>query len=389
MGLKKILLISWHPGHKYVTAGGFVRNREIIKRLPNKSEFIVIDKYPSIYKDLLDISQFYEYKIPEFLQSLETRFYSLERVLEWLLSIVLILKIGVKVCRNQPISLIYAPCSEILVISVPSVILRTLKHKKLVFCNYNVRAVALLTKIVLSISTFIHNQADYIISLSESLKHDQQKAGIKPPIIVNTVGLDLEPFKKYLEEHDEPPKLYDMILVARLVKEKGLYDLPKILALVKNAGFSFRVVVVGEGSAKVKEDVLNELRTLGLIETVVFAGAISESEKIKLYYESEICVFPSYVEGWGIVPQEAMACGLPVVAYALDVYKENIAISPSVFQVELGDTQRFAEVVIELLKMGEEALAQLGEKGRPVVQNFDWEKVALKEFEILSCAIEA
>jgi glycosyltransferase involved in cell wall biosynthesis len=380
----KILVLSWHPGHKHVTAGGFVRNREVIKRLPEKGEFIVIDKFPSIYRDLLAECQIYEYHIPNALKQLETRFYHVERVLEWLLSMVLLVKLGLDMCRTQHVRVIYAPSSEILVVSVPAVILHLLKKKQLIFCNANVKVATRLTKMLLPISTFLNNRADYIISLSESLKFDQEKAGIKRPILVNTVGLDLEPFDRYLAVHSATPKVYDMILVARLVKEKGLYDLPKIFALVKEAGLNFKVVVVGEGSAKVKNEVIQQLEAYNLQDSVVFTGAASEEDKIKYYYQSKLCIFPSYVEGWGIVPQEAMAAGLAVVTYDLPVYQENIATCASVFRVELGDIKGFAEKVIALLSMSQEKLAELGSEGKDFVKKFDWNFIAQREYEIIT-----
>jgi len=56
---------------------------------------------------------------------------------------------------------------------------------------------------------------------------------------------------------------------------------------------------------------------------------------------SKICLFPSYVDEWGIVPQEALACGLPVVAYDLPVYQENIKGCPSVFLEPRGDLEQW------------------------------------------------
>ena len=378
----KILLISWHPGYKFITAGGLVRTREIVKRFPVTSELIIIDKYPSLYNGLLPNEQIFEYYIPQPIQALFTKFYPLERSIEWSLSLFFILILAVKLFRRQHIETIYVPNSEMPVISLPALLLHLLFKKRLVFCNGNVEGKTLVVKILLKFSAFLHNFADGVITYSEALRTAQIKSGItKPPIFVNGVGLDLQP---YAQNRQCSESLYDLIIVGRVVKEKGVYDLPAIFQHLKKEGLKFKAVIVGEGPTRTKDDLLRQFAALGLTNMIEFAGSVSEADKVHLYYSSKICVFPSYVEGWGIVPQEAMAAGLPVVTYNLKVYQENIAACSSVFQVETGDVQAFAEAVERLLRMSDAEREQLGMVGHDFVKRFDWNVVAQREYEILT-----
>jgi len=382
--MEKILLISWHPGYKFITAGGLVRSREIIKNFPAKSALIVIDKYPSIYRDLLPSEQLFEYHIPQPIQALLTKFYSIERCIEWSLSVISIVTIALKLFRNQSIETIYVPNSEMPVVSLPAFLLQLLykdKHK-LVFCNGNVESKTWVLKILLSFSAFLHNYANCVITYSRALRTAQIKSGItKSPILVNGVGLDLELFTR---NNQSSKKTYDLIMVGRVVKEKGVYDLPAIFQHLKQTGLKFNAVIVGEGPTNTKNDLLLQFATLGLTGMVEFTGSISEADKVELYYSSKICIFPSYVEGWGIVPQEAMAAGLPVITYNLEVYQENIAPCSSVFRVETGNVKAFAEVVERLLRMGDEEREQLGAGGREFVKRFDWNSIAQREYDIIT-----
>jgi glycosyltransferase involved in cell wall biosynthesis len=54
---------------------------------------------------------------------------------------------------------------------------------------------------------------------------------------------------------------------------------------------------------------------------VEFSGYVSESEKFRLLKSSRVFLMPSRYESWGIVIGEALAIGLPVVAYELEAYR--------------------------------------------------------------------
>jgi len=55
-------------------------------------------------------------------------------------------------------------------------------------------------------------------------------------------------------------------------------------------------------------------RELGVADRVVFTGWVHEEDKPALYSGARAFLFPSWYEGFGLPPLEAMACGTPVVA---------------------------------------------------------------------------
>src|SRR5262249_19585944 len=65
-------------------------------------------------------------------------------------------------------------------------------------------------------------------------------------------------------------------------------------------------------------------RALGLSEHVIFAGRISEAEKVAHYNLADLYVMPSYGEGFGIALIEAAACGIPVVGSSVDGSREAL-----------------------------------------------------------------
>lgn len=70
---------------------------------------------------------------------------------------------------------------------------------------------------------------------------------------------------------------------------------------------------------------------------VLLVGRASDEELAALYTRAEALVLPSEDEGFGLTPAEALACGTPVAAFAIDALREQYEPSPAVSLVEPGD----------------------------------------------------
>jgi len=95
---------------------------------------------------------------------------------------------------------------------------------------------------------------------------------------------------------------------------------------------------------------------------------ITNDELVLLYNKAKLVLYAPYLEPFGLVPLEAMACGTPVVAV-----KEG-GVRESVIDKETGiltdrDENMFAEAVTELL-LDEEKREKMGQKGIETVHNF-------------------
>jgi len=124
----------------------------------------------------------------------------------------------------------------------------------------------------------------------------------------------------------EQPKQFDVAWVGRVHPQKGIDDLLATLAWLKQRLPDFRAIIIG----KSKDALAPLVRQMGLADSVVFSGLVSETEKFRLLKSSRVFVMPSHYESWGIVVGEALVSGVPVVAYKLECY-------PSVF----GDFVRY------------------------------------------------
>ncbi len=71
------------------------------------------------------------------------------------------------------------------------------------------------------------------------------------------------------------------------------------------------LIVVGEGPEEAK---LRQIAVDNALKTVLFTGRHSGAGLAKFYAAADVFVFPSLIDVWGLVVNEAMACGLPVLA---------------------------------------------------------------------------
>ena len=171
-----------------------------------------------------------------------------------------------------------------------------------------------------------------------------------------------------------------ILFVGRLTWIKGadvlLRSMPEILSRVPKA--KLVIVGVGEQQESLKQDVAR----LGLGGQVILKFEfLPEDEKIGYYAASDLCVFPSKYEPFGIVCTEAMALKKPVIVGAKDVsgFREQVVPSGSSqcgFHINPYDPKDIAEFVVRLLE-DESLRLSCGENARKrVVEMFTWSKVA-------------
>src|SRR6185369_9037132 len=109
----------------------------------------------------------------------------------------------------------------------------------------------------------------------------------------------------------ELPDRY-LLFVGRLVPEKGVQDLLQAYdALDDSLKSELSLVIVGDGPLRHSL----QLRASRIIQgSVKITGFVQRDELAAYYALAEMFVFPTYTDTWGLVVNEAMACGLPIIA---------------------------------------------------------------------------
>ena len=102
-----------------------------------------------------------------------------------------------------------------------------------------------------------------------------------------------------------------ILCVARFVPEKGVFDLLEAYAkLDENLRNEVGLVFAGDGPAHAEL-----AKRAGKVRpgTVVFPGFVQREDLAVLYALAEALIMPTHSDPWGLVVNEAMACGLPIV----------------------------------------------------------------------------
>lgn len=178
-----------------------------------------------------------------------------------------------------------------------------------------------------------------------------------------------------IEETAKAPKtekIYEACFLGGFRPSKGIFDLVPVWQRVRQQLPEAKLLVIGGGMEKYKKELENRIQEAGLGDSVILAGVVNQSELFKTIKTARILLSPSHEEGWGIAVLEALACGLPVVAYDLPAYT---VFGEAVVKVKLGEKEELAENVVSLLSSSG-VLQKQKSLGLSVAEEFDWRKIA-------------
>jgi len=102
-----------------------------------------------------------------------------------------------------------------------------------------------------------------------------------------------------------------ILAVGRLVARKGYRTLLKAMPGVLESYPGAQLVIVGRGH--MKRTLERQARRMGVAESVTIEPSLPFEQLAQLFRSADLVAYPSYYEGQGLIPLEAMASGTPVV----------------------------------------------------------------------------
>jgi glycosyltransferase involved in cell wall biosynthesis len=162
--------------------------------------------------------------------------------------------------------------------------------------------------------------ADFIIAISNSEKNRliKHKMGTEKNIHVVHHGISekYKPLNEYPEDEikrfDEKYKLPQkyLLYVGRVNIRKNLFNLVKALKFISDKDIP--LIIAGKEQFK-NSNIVRYLQENNLEERVKFMGHVPQEDLYLIYAKAHIFCFPSYAEGFGLPPLEAMRCGVPAI----------------------------------------------------------------------------
>ncbi len=142
----------------------------------------------------------------------------------------------------------------------------------------------------------------------------------------------------------------------------------------------FKFVLVGkaflEEDLKETQEIIKLINLLDLNKNIIRLGWVPQEDLVGIYNSAIVYCQSSFYEGFGLPVLEAMACGCPVVAANTSSLPElcgKAAIMIDPYNIKS---------IVEGIKMALNQKSDLMAKGLKQVENFNWEKVAQKTYEV-------
>lgn len=198
------------------------------------------------------------------------------------------------------------------------------------------------------IEKFIINKCNAIICPSKDSKDYHLKMGAsKKKVFVSpyTTSNDNLYYKKSIKYRRRKNKIKMelginqenvIIFVGQIIERKGLIyllDSFKKLSIDRNIA----LVIIGDGP---KLNFYKSYCYTNNLKNIYFPGFVDEDLKIKYYSISDVFVLPSLKDHWGVVVNEAMLCGLPIILTKVTGAKEMVEVEKNGFIVDENDSNQ-------------------------------------------------
>lgn len=205
---------------------------------------------------------------------------------------------------------------------------------------------------------------EVIATCSDEVFELVRMGGDRRRITVVPCGVDLGTFRPDGPPETRRPGWHRLVVISRLVERKGIEDV--ILALRRLPDTEL-IIAGGPAREALERDpegarLMQVAHDAGVQDRVDFRGGLGRVDVPPLMRSADAVVSVPWYEPFGIVPVEAMACGVPVVGTAVGGLIDTIVDGETGFHVPPRDPEQLASTLRRLL--GDDALGRrLGAAG--------------------------
>ncbi len=207
----------------------------------------------------------------------------------------------------------------------------------------------------------------YFEVISDSTGEDLIRRGIeKEKIKVIVCGIDKEKYENNIEKSKEPLFVY----VGRLKKYKSVQHIIYLMERVIKKMPNVKLKIVGAGDYS---DALKALvKEKQLEKYIEFTGFVSEEEKIKILKQAWVSIYPSLIEGWGIVNIEANISETPVLCANVPGLRDSVKNGYSGLLYEYGNIDDMYEKLMNIID--ENNFVTFTENAKKWAMTFNWDE---------------
>lgn len=234
-------------------------------------------------------------------------------------------------------------------------------------------------------------KADKIMADSFSTKEDLVNIYKIDPAKIKVVYLgvskDFKPIKKDSPQLKKVRKKYSLpkpfiLYFGTIEPRKNLILLIKAFEALKEKTiwkgfegdvFSDLKLVIAGAKGWLYKDIFKEVENSKYKEDIIFTGFIEDKDKPHLYNLANLFVYPSFFEGFGFPPLEAMACGVPTIVSNASSLPE--IVGDGAVMIDPYNVDELAFAIRKVLE-DKDLRENLIKKGLKQAKKFSWDKTA-------------
>lgn len=161
---------------------------------------------------------------------------------------------------------------------------------------------------------------------------------------------------------------------------KNVYGLVEAFSLIKEQGkIDCQLVLPGKMGREHQGETEAAINNSPFKPDIILPGFIPEKELPLLYNAATVFAFPSFYEGFGLPPLEAMACATPVVSSNASCMPEVLGNAAEYF--DPNSTEEMARKIVRVLK-DENFRKGLSKKGPLRAKQYSWERMAKETLKV-------
>lgn len=234
-------------------------------------------------------------------------------------------------------------------------------------------------------------KAAHVVACSEFSRQDLIETYQLPPEKITAIPLAAPEFFKPVRDFEQINQIrrkYDLsgdfiLGVGSIQPRKNLVRLIEAYSiLVRRNDATPPLVLVGK-KAWLFEETLKAASAEDITELIRFTGFVPDEDLPALYTAAQFFVYPSFFEGFGLPPLEAMRCGTPVIAGNRTSIPE--VVGDAGLLIDPFDTNAIANALEKLIS-DENLRAELSRKGLRRAEQFSWLETARRTLEVFEKA---
>ena len=212
--------------------------------------------------------------------------------------------------------------------------------------------------------------SDYLIVNSTQTKEEAIKLGFEGKrIFVINHGIDKRFCRKHGRVFGKKKNVFKVSYIGVMVKRKNIKFAIDSANLIKNQNILFEIW----GKRAWEYDyLLHQVKN----KNVSFMGFAPEKKLVQIYDSSDVFVFPSLHEGFGLPILEAQARGLPVIIYKYGKIPKEVRK----YCFEAKSPEHMAQIIENLKENGYNR--KLQKKATEYARSFTWEKTARETLKV-------